>query len=160
MKLFVCVGTQKFPFDRLLRLADKLAAEPGYQVFAQSGYSEYRPQHYRSEPFLTKDVFEQQIRDCDLLLTHGGVSTIITGLREGKTILVLPRLAKYGEHVDDHQIQIARSFAEKNLVLCCEEGEELAGCIARAQAAQFAPYVSHRADMIEVIEQYLAGLKR
>ena len=56
---------------------------------------------------------KKKIRECDVLITHSGVATIIAGLKNDKKVIVVPRLAKYGEHVDDHQVQIAESFLNK-----------------------------------------------
>lgn len=160
MKVFASVGTQKFPFDRLLKLVDAAAAaSPEDSFFAQTGNSLYIPRSFPSKPFLQKEEFEEQIRSCDLLFVHSGVGTIITALKAGRKIVVLPRLAKYGEHVDDHQLQIAEAFAEKNLVLCCGEGDDALTLMRQAMAHSFAPYVSHRADMLSVINEYLATLQ-
>ena len=161
MRVFVCVGTQKFQFNRLLRLVDEAAAQRGANdaVFAQTGFSDYEPKHYTKQDFLQKEEFEQLIRDCDLLVTHGGVSTIITALKYSKKIVVIPRLGKYGEHVDDHQMQIAESFEQQGLVLCYRENDDLSALIEKALRFDFTPYVSHRADMVSTIERYLAELK-
>lgn len=86
-------------------------------VFAQIGYSDYRPQNYEFIDFLPKDKFEEKIEECSLLITHSGVSSIISGLNKNKPIIVYPRLKKYKEHVDDHQLEIAKSFADLNYVL-------------------------------------------
>lgn len=160
MRVFVSVGTQKFPFNRLIQTADEAAAQfgPDDRFFAQTGFSTYEPQHFTFKPFLQKEEFEEQIRSCDLLIVHGGVGTIITALKYGKNIIVIPRQGRYGEHVDDHQMQIAESFAQKDLVLCWHEGDDLAEMMRKAMEYTFAPYVSHRADMVSTIEQYLASL--
>lgn len=162
MKVFVSVGTQKFPFDRLLKLAEQAAQAggPKDQYFAQSGFCNYTPQCITCKPFLQKEEFEQQIQDCDLLIVHGGVGTIITALKYQKKVVVIPRLGKYGEHVDNHQMQIARSFEQKGLVLCYREGDDILALVEKAKTYDFAPYVSHRADMISTIQAYLAGLEK
>lgn len=102
--IFLTVGTQKFPFNRLLRAVDTLVADGvlDEEVFAQTGHSNYVPQNYAFRDFIGKTEFEQYVRNYDLLITHSGVATIITGLKLGKPIIVVPRFAKYGEHVDDH----------------------------------------------------------
>ena len=160
MKVFVSVGTQKFPFDRLLRLADETAGNrPDIQFFEQTGQSGYHPEHCESKDFLNADEFGEQIQSCDLLIVHSGVGTIIKGLNLHKRIVVVPRLAQYAEHVDDHQLQIAESFADKNLVLCYQEGDNLSDLIDRAMAHSFAPYISHRKEMVTTIEEYLETLR-
>ena len=139
---------------------DGVAAKggPDDSFFAQTGFSDYQPAHVSCQPFLTKEEFEGHIRACDLLIVHGGVGTIITALKYQKKIIVIPRLGKYGEHVDDHQTQIAESFEQQNLVLCYREGDDLLSLAKTALNTAFAPYVSHRLDMIATIEDYLSSL--
>ena len=133
MILMVC-GTQKFPLDRMLMEMDRLIEEGivTQPVFAQIGHSTYRPRHYEWAEFLPGDIFEEKIRQCSILLTHSGVGTILTGKELGRPVLVYPRSAKYGEHVDDHQWQIAREFQKRQYVLVCEEqqllGQRLREC--------------------------------
>ena len=117
--IFVALGTQKFQFNRLLQMIDQLLDEGKIKetVFAQIGNSDYRPKNYKYASFLDKNEFEDRIRNSNLLITHSGVATIITGIKNNKKVIVVPRLAKYGEHVDDHQVQIAQSFSKQNYVM-------------------------------------------
>ena len=162
MNVFASVGTQKFPFNRFMKLVEQVAVESGPQdhFFAQSGFSDYETSHIEMKPFLQKEEFEEKIRACDLLIVHGGVGTIITALKYGKKIIVVPRLGKYKEHVDDHQMQIAESFEKQNLVLCYREGDDICSLAKEALKHDFAPYVSHRADMISTIEKSLDTLEK
>ena len=155
--IFIAVGTQKFPLDRLLRKVDELivSGEITQPVFAQIGHSAYRPQKYDYTDFLSSDEFSERISQCDLLLTHSGVGTIITGIQNNKPTIVFPRLAKYAEHVDDHQLEIATAFTEKNLVLLCNDGDDLAELIGKAMQHNFSPYHSRRDKMISTIKDYL-----
>ena len=155
--IFIAVGTQKFPLDRLLRKVDELieSGEITQPVFAQIGHSTYRPQKYDYTDFLSSDEFSEKISQCDLLLTHSGVGTIITGIQDKKPTIVFPRLAKYAEHVDDHQLEIATAFAEKNLVLLCNDGDDLAKLIEQAMEHNFSPYHSRRDKIIATIKDYL-----
>ena len=127
MILMVC-GTQKFPMDRMLSEMDRLIEEGTVteEVFAQIGHSTYCPKHYGWAEFVAGEEFEEKIKNCSLLLTHSGVGTILTGKEYHKPVLVYPRSAKYGEHVDDHQWQIAREFRKRDYVLICEEASQMA----------------------------------
>lgn len=155
--IFVAVGTQKFPMNRLLRQIDALIASGEIQeeVFAQTGHSDYRPVHYSGQAFLTKEEFDETVEKCDLLITHSGVGTIIAGVTRRKAVIVYPRLAKFGEHVDDHQLEIAQSFSEQNLVLLCTEGESLSEKIAEARNTDFAVYHSQRTAVLDTIREFL-----
>lgn len=158
--IFIALGTQKFQFNRLLKLVDKLVEEKKIndKVFAQIGYSDYKPRNYRFVEFLNKDDFEDNINMCNLLITHGGVGTIISGLNKDKSIIVVPRLAKYYEHVDDHQCEIAKAFSRKKLVLAYNEKEELDYLIKQSKIFKYEKYISNRKNInlrvIEFIEKY------
>ena len=155
--IFVAVGTQKFQFNRLLKAVDDLVEQGCLEgeVFAQIGHSDYVPRNYAYKDFISKDDFQACINRCDLLITHSGVATIIAGLKQGKPVVVVPRLAKFGEHVDDHQFQIAESFSTKNLLLMCKEQDNLADIVQEAKNHIFAEYVSQREKMIGTIREYL-----
>ena len=61
--IFITLGSQKFQFNRLLRAADELIASGALQeeVFAQTGYSDYQPQHYAFQPFLNREEYAERI---------------------------------------------------------------------------------------------------
>lgn len=158
--IYVAVGTQKFQFNRLLSMIDELIdkGEIKEEVFAQIGNSDYKPRNYEFETFLSKDEFEGYIEKCDLLITHGGVATIIAGLRRNKPVIVVPRLGKYGEHVDDHQLQIAESFCEQNFVIMCCDNDDLGKVVKQARKHTFSEYISHREMIIKTIREYLSNI--
>lgn len=158
--IFVAVGTQKFQLNRLLKAVDDLVEQGQLEgeVFAQVGHSDYTPRNYGYQSFLSKDDFQDCISRCDLLITHSGVATIIAGLKQNKPVLVVPRLAQFGEHVDDHQIQIAKSFSEKNLLLMCQDVEQLAQTVSQARTHRFDPYVSQRKLVIQTVRDYLTTI--
>lgn len=158
--IFVAVGTQKFQFNRLLSTLDEMIDNGMIKedVFAQTGHSDYQPQHYAFKDFLNKDEFENYVKQCDLLITHSGVATIIAGLKCNKPVIVVPRLAKFGEHVDDHQVQIAESFSEQNFVMMCSENDDLSETVKQAKEHTFSKYVSQRALMVKTIRDYLGSI--
>lgn len=155
--IFVAVGTQKFPFNRLIETIDKLLEEGKIkeEVFAQTGNSTYKPRNFQYQSFLGKDEFQKYIDGCTLLVTHSGVATIIESLKKDKPIIVMPRLAKYGEHVDDHQVQIADSFRDLNYIFECCEGDDLAKLIEEAKSHRFDKYVSQQTKMIAEIRSFI-----
>ncbi len=157
--IFVVLGTQKFPFNRLLMQIDNLIEQKEIKesVFAQIGHSDYEPRHLNYVRFLNKEEFDKKIEECSLLITHSGVGTIISGFRYHKPVIVVPRLEKYGEHVDNHQLEIAKTFSNKNYVLCCEENN-LRELIEKSRDYQFDKYVSHRENLIDTIAGYLEML--
>lgn len=158
--IFIALGTQKFQFNRLLQNVDKLIDERKIDepVYAQIGNSDYRPKNFEYSSFFDKSEFENRIKNCDVLITHSGVATIIAGLKYEKKVIVVPRLAKYGEHVDNHQVQIAESFSKQNYVIMCMEDDSLEELIVKAKHHEFAKYISQRKQMVETIEKFIQKL--
>lgn len=158
--IFIAVGTQKFQFNRLLMLLDDWIETSGYkgEVYAQIGNSDYLPKHYNYSRFLEKAEFQNYIRRCDFMITHSGVATIIAGLNMNKPVIVVPRLKKYGEHVDDHQLQIAKNFSEQNYVLMYTENTDFVSLIKEIKDHKFSKYESRQQNALDVINDYLSKL--
>jgi len=155
--IFVTLGSQKFQFNRLLKTIDELV-EQGVikeEVFAQSGYSDYQPRFYQYKNFLNRDEFAEMEEKADIVITHGGTGAIIGAVKKGKKVIAVPRLAKYGEHVDDHQLQLIAQFKEQNLICGlndCIELEDILNCIGRMS---FNKYRSNTDTIIDSIEKFL-----
>ena len=155
--IFVTLGSQKFQFNRLLQAIDRQieSGEITEIVFAQTGWSDYKPVHYESTPFLDREDMDAWVAKSDLVIAHGGTGAIVGALKAGKKVIAVPRLAKYGEHVDDHQEQITGQFLGLNMILRCEDCEELSQMIAQAKAQTFRPYVSHTQAILDSVEEFL-----
>jgi UDP-N-acetylglucosamine transferase subunit ALG13 len=158
--IYVTVGTQKFQFNRLLKAIDELVASSVIHedVFMQTGYSTYIPEHCAYEAFLSKAESQKYMKECSLLIVHGGVATIMEGIKNRKPIIAMPRNAKLGEHVDDHQMQIVESLSAQNLILKCDDIRKLGTLIEEAGNHEFNEYVSKRATVISTIREYICGL--
>ena len=159
--IFITLGSQKFQFDRLLKEVDRLIADGVIQekVFAQIGASEYLPQNYTYERILDRQRFAQIMDQCDSVITHGGTGVIIGAVKKGKKVIAVPRLAKYGEHVDDHQLQLLHQFDDLQLICACYDVEQLGECYKNLQNMHFRPYVSNTSVVIASIDEYLQSLE-
>lgn len=124
--IFITVGTQ-FPFDRLVKAFDEVVSRNGFEeeIFAQIGNSSYRPQNFEAISSLEKKVFDKHICEASCIISHAGMGTITTALEHNKPLLVMPRLKKYGEVVNDHQVAIARKFEEFGHLLVAYNIEDL-----------------------------------
>jgi len=155
--IFVTLGSQKFQFNRLLKKIDEMLelhviAQP---VFAQTGASDYIPANYEYRNFLDRDEFAEIMEKSDIVITHGGTGAIIGAVKKGKKVIAVPRLAKYGEHVDDHQLQLIRQFDGMNLICACMDIDELNIAILQIQNHQYNSYESNTKIIIESIENCL-----
>ena len=157
--IFITLGSQKFQFNRLLQAVDELI-EKGViddEVFAQVGYSDYEPKHFEYKQFLDREEFAAQEGKCDILITHGGTGAIIGAVKKGKKVIAVPRLAKYGEHVDDHQIQLIEQFKGQNLICGLDDATELEEGLKFVKEHAFDAYKSNTKTIIESIERFIEG---
>lgn len=124
--IFLTVGTQ-FPFDRLVKSLDQ-AFDEGLideEIFAQIGQGSYQPRNFDSVTTLDKDLFDKHLKDASSIISHAGMGTITMAFENKKPLLVMPRLAKYGEVVNDHQKAIAKKFSELGYLLVAYDVEDL-----------------------------------
>lgn len=155
--IFVTVGSQKFQFDRLLQEIDRLIENKkiNEDVIAQIGFSTYIPKNYKYSKFIDQDQFKQYISKCDMVITHAGTGAIVGALKQGKKVVAVPRLAKYGEHVDDHQIQLLDEFKELNFIEPAYDVKDLEKAIEKCRKSEYNRYVSNTKNVIEDIEKFI-----
>ena len=132
--IFVTVGSRKYPFDRLFQKLDALyedgtLTEP---VFAQIGTSSYKPRHFAYQPFISPEEFLQHIAQADIVVSHGASGSSMKALKAGKKVIAVTRLEKYGEHINDHQIQNNEAFRDNGYVLMADlELTDLGECFQK-----------------------------
>lgn len=120
--IFVTVGSRNYPFNRLFKKLDGLYEE-GYltePMFAQTGTSTYQPKHYTYKDFISPEEFSEKIQSANIILSHGASGTIMKALNAGKKVIAVTRLEKYGEHINDHQIQNNKAFSDNHYVLMAD----------------------------------------
>jgi UDP-N-acetylglucosamine transferase subunit ALG13 len=121
--IFVTVGTNEAPFDRLLEAFDRLEREE--HLVIQCGASSVRPAGAHCLDFISFAELVEHVRAARVVVTHAGVGSVAVALANGKRPLVVPRLAKFGEAVDDHQVAFARRFATGGQVRLLEDLDAL-----------------------------------
>lgn len=127
MKIFLTIGTQE-PFDRLIKFVDEIAEnfkENSISIQAQISYSDYMAKNIDTFDFITPNQFELKFNQADLIISHAGMGTIISASTMNKSIIVMPRLAKLGEHRNDHQLATAKAFKDLGYVHVAYSIEEL-----------------------------------
>ena len=160
--IFVTLGSQKFQFDRLLKKIDELI-DKGIitdEVFAQIGSSTYLPQNYKYTRFMDREEFSGHIENASLVVTHGGTGVIMGAVKKGKKVIAVPRLAKYGEHVDDHQLQLLHQFDDLGIICYCKDVDKLDECFDEVRNTVYRPYVSNTRAIIDSIEEFLGKIDK
>lgn len=107
--IFVTVGTHEQPFNRLVEEVDRLKKEGVItdEVFIQTGFSTYEPQYCDWKKLISYSEMDNYMTRSDIIITHGGPATFMGAIAKGKKPIVVPRLEKFGEHVNDHQLDFA-----------------------------------------------------
>ena len=127
INIFVTVGSRNYPFDRLFVKLDELYEQEIIKgkMFAQVGTSTYQPKHYDYKDFISQEEFTKKIQWADIVVSHGASGSIMQALNAGKKVIAVTRLEKYGEHINDHQIQNNEAFASNGYVIAVFEMNEL-----------------------------------
>lgn len=158
--IFITLGSQKFQFNRLLKAVDDLV-ETGVlldEVFAQSGYSDYQPRNYKYMQFLDRDEFAKYESEAEIVITHGGTGAIIGAVKKRKKVIAIPRLSKYGEHVDDHQLQIIDQFKNQNLICGLDDCSQLKDGLEYVKKHEFSTYISNTETIIDNIDKFISAI--
>lgn len=155
--IFITLGSQKFQFNRLLKAIDEqiVAGKITDEVFAQIGASDYKPLNFDFKDFLNRDEFAEWTNKSQIVIAHGGTGAIIGAVKKGKKVIAVPRLAKYGEHVDDHQLQLVGQFSDLNLICECYDCDNLWKAIEEVKKSEFNAYKSNTDKYIESIEEFI-----
>ncbi|MBL4932627.1 PssE/Cps14G family polysaccharide biosynthesis glycosyltransferase [Clostridium paridis] len=157
--IFISLGSQKFQFNRLLEEVD-LLVEKGIiedEVFAQIGYSDYKPKNYRYKEFLDRDEFNNSINKANIVITHGGTGAIISAVKKEKKVIAVARLKKYEEHVDDHQVEIVSQFNEMGLIEGIVDIKDLERAIKDLNTKTYKTYISNNQRIINLIEDFIGS---
>ncbi len=127
--IFLTVGTERFPFDRLVATVDQALVPggplAGEQVVAQTGPLTFVPRHFPVRSLVPFPEMVDLLTRSEVIVAHAGVGTVLLALKLGRVPIVMPRLAALGEHLDDHQLEFARRLAELCRVLVAFTPEEL-----------------------------------
>ncbi len=127
MKIFVTLGFEQHPFDRLLKAIDDGIARCAIPeaTLVQKGHSSYSLRRCPSVPFLSYPEMRSALKSAEIVIAHAGVGSLLQCLSLGKIPILFPRRSSLGEHVDDHQIEFARIMGENKKALVAYDGEQL-----------------------------------
>lgn len=157
LMILVSLGTQDRSFKRLLEAIEK-QIELGNikeRVVVQAGETIFESEHMEIFDLIPSKDFLKLLDECDLLICHGGVGTIIDGLKHHKKILAAARLQKYAEHQNDHQKQIIHEFVSQGLILELDDFDKLDEKLKDIQNFEPKEYKSHTKEFIKVLDEYI-----
>lgn len=155
--IFVTVGTQDVPFDRLIKSVESEIKKGNIneEVIVQSGPSKLTSKHMKIINYMDIDEFKEYIKKSRIVITHGGVGTIIDSLNAGKVVIVAPRLQKYKEHVNDHQLQIVKKFSDLGYIIPLNDVKKLNIALKEAEIFKPKKYESNTENFIKLIDDFI-----
>ncbi|NER25278.1 MAG: glycosyl transferase [Symploca sp. SIO1C2] len=120
----VTLGTIPYPFNRAIQwlrvlLEEKIISE---SLFIQYGVSDISSvsEHplVTAKPLIESKELMKIVDDSRLVISHAGQGSTSTLASRGACFTILPRLAKYREHIDDHQLSFAQGVEQFGVVHC------------------------------------------
>ena len=158
--VFVSLGTQDMPFTRLLAMVEE-AIDQGViqeEVIAQVGCTNYQGNKIKTFEYCDQATMDQYVEQASYIITHGGTGSIVGALKKGKKVIAVSRLAKYGEHNNDHQLQIISQFVDTEYILECQDGGSMSECISSLQNFQPRQFISNTKNVLSYLEEYIDGI--
>lgn len=147
--IYVTLGTMYKNFDRLVHAIDEVAAATQERVVMQTGMSTIQPKYCECFDFKPHEEILALEEEARLIVCHGGAGSMMEALRLKKPLIVVPRLKRFGEHNNDHQMELARAAESRGWGRCIVDIEELAEACANPPevcmnyAPAIAPLVAH-----------------
>ena len=158
--IFVTVGTQDKPFTRLLEAIDK-AIENGEikdVVVVQAGHTKYSSKNMEILEYVPFDKFGEYIDKSDVIITHGGVGSILSSVKKGKKVVAVARFAKYGEHTNDHQIQVIEKMSKQGYIIDGNNLDNIGQAVEQARNLVVKEYISNTDNFISSLKKEIEKL--
>lgn len=155
--ILVTLGTQDKSFKRLLDAIQKQIDLGNIKdkVVVQAGCTKYQSKNMKIFSLIDRDEFSKLIKECDLLITHGGVGSILTGLKNNKKVIAAARLEEYKEHTNNHQLEIIEKFVNSGYILELKDFDKLDEVLKKVKDFKPKKYKSNTTEMIKLITNYI-----
>ena len=155
--ILVSLGTQDKQFTRLLIMIQKLIEDKIIveEVIVQAGYTKFESSQMQIFDYVSMEKFNSLLNECDLLITHGGVGTIMSALKIKKPVIACARLSEYQEHHNDHQCEIINSFSDSGYLIKCDDQNDLKQCLIQVEKIEMKDIVSNNQKFIKLLEKYI-----
>ena len=155
MRIFVMFGTQDKRFDRLLNAILESDFIKNNDVYVQLGYTKGTYKGIHCQEYYTEEELIHQIEIADLIITHAGVGAIVSALKQKKRVIVVPRLGKFKEQNNDHQVQIMDRFDKQGYIIPCTDLTKLDEIVNNAYKFKLLEYKTEKQGIIAEISDFI-----
>lgn len=158
--ILVLLGTFPLSFRRVLVEIENLAIKGVItdEIIVQNGHTNFETKHMHLRPFIPLDDLLTLYDKADLIISQAGTGSIIKGLRKNKKIIGIARLAKYGEAVDDHQLELLDEFSKAGLILPWNEDENLETVFEKSKKFEPKPFISNNNRITDFLKDYINSI--
>ena len=155
--ILVLLGTQNNSFYRLLEEVQKNIDNGNIKekVIVQKGYTKFESKDMEMYKELPVEKINELIEKADIVITHGGVGSIISSITKGKKVIAVPRLKKYKEHVNDHQLDIINSFNDNGYIIGIQNVEQLGDALNKIKTFEPKKYIQNTGKIINIVENFI-----
>ena len=155
--ILVMLGTQNNSFERLLKELDRLKEKNiiKEKIIVQAGYTKYKSNNLEIFDFIEKDKIEEYQSKADIIITHGGVGSIISSLKKDKKVIAVPRLKEYEEHVNNHQRDIVESFNDNGYIIGIQDVKDLKEAYKKISKFKPKKYIPNNSKIIKIVEDFI-----
>lgn len=154
--VFISCGTHEHPFNRMIETANRISSD--YCVIFQHGHTGVTNVSDRVHciQWIAKDDMDYLMMTSAVNIIHAGTGSIISCIKIGRRPIVVPRVARLGEHVDDHQLEIANGFEKKGLITVSRPGETIDARLIRAGGDWTQPlYRNPESDVYRITREFI-----
>lgn len=155
--ILILLGTQDNSFHRLLEevqaLIDKKVITE--KIIVQAGRTKYESKDMEIHSLMPEEELKEIMKKADLVITHGGVGSIVMALKMEKKVIAVPRLSEFGEHINNHQIQIIETFNSQEFLIGITDLKELGNALEKAKEFKPKKFKSETEHMINLIEEFI-----
>ena len=155
--VLVLLGTQNNSFHRLLEEIQKNIESGNIKddVIVQEGYTKFSSKDMTIYSQIPIEEMKKLINKADLIITHGGVGSIITSIEQGKKVIAVPRLKEYNEHVNNHQLDIVKSFGEMGYIIGLTDVSQLREALQRIETFEPKKYIQNTGKIISIVQDFI-----
>lgn len=160
--ILVLLGTQNNSFHRLIEEIEKNIKNGTIteKVIVQAGYTKINKQEIENDKMEIFDLIpleklEEYQKQANLIITHGGVGSIISSIEKGKKVIAVPRLHEYEEHVNNHQKEIVKTFNDEGYIIGIENVTDLKEAIEKSKTFKPKKYEQNNSLMLKTIEEFI-----
>lgn len=156
--IFVTIGLM-YGFDRLIKEMDEIAERIDEEVIMQIGETTYRPKNAKYFEFASKKDMDSFYEHSRVIVCHAGTGSILAAMDYGKPIIAVPRREKYGEHFDDHQLDIAGELEKEGVIKVVHEVRDLEKLLKNESIISGKKFCSKK-TLVKMLKGYINELDK